>query len=112
MRVWDLYYNQITIRHTRIIRVYAARGDNYTSTRMRGLSRTVPVLHELFAIRVLYAYYTRLRSAGRQLYEYAHEGPVTNIAFHPSELLMISGSSDRTVRITGVCIYIYIYIYI
>jgi katanin p80 WD40 repeat-containing subunit B1 len=39
-------------------------------------------------------------SAGKQLYEYVHDGAVTSLAFHPSELLMASGSLDRTARIT------------
>lgn len=37
-------------------------------------------------------------TAGKLLYEYQHEGPVTSMDLHPSELLLASGSMDRTVR--------------
>ena len=35
-----VFCNQLVIRYARIIHVYTARGGNYTSSRMKGLSRT------------------------------------------------------------------------
>ena len=37
-------------------------------------------------------------TAGKLLYEYQHDGAVTSLDLHPSELLLASGSMDRTVR--------------
>jgi WD40 repeat protein len=37
--------------------------------------------------------------AGKLLHDYQHDGPVSCLDFHPSELLMVSGSADRSLKV-------------
>ncbi|KAJ4457105.1 putative WD40 repeat [Paratrimastix pyriformis] len=38
-------------------------------------------------------------TASRVLFEFHHDGPINTFAFHPSDVVMATGSSDRTVKV-------------
>ena len=87
LKVWD-------IRRKACIQTYKGHAAGLSVVRFSPDGKWVVSGDEAGAVKVWDL------SAGKLLYEYAHDGAVTSLAFHPSELLMASGSADRSVRVT------------